>query len=135
MPNKDFTHTLSRQDYEEIVQPVLENFKRFLTKARDQFQGSGIQQIHSIELVSDTSRLESIQKIIKEVFNVSTDLKRTMNAQECIARGATILAAQIGKNLKAQDYVVDDSDTAGKCDREEQSTILPLTNQQILDCI
>ena len=61
-----------------------------------------------IELVGDTSRLTVIENAIKEVFSEHQNLSRTLNSQEYLARGATIIAAQLARNPKAHDYKIFD---------------------------
>ena len=60
-----------------------------------------------IELVGDTNRLPALENKIKEVFpETNGELKRTLNSQEYLARGAAILAAQFAKHPTAHYYRV-----------------------------
>ena len=47
-------------------------------------------RIDAVELVGDVTRTPTIHDIIKTVFDVS-ELKRTLNSQEYIARGVAAL--------------------------------------------
>ena len=68
--------------------------------------------------------------MIKQVFEHNQDLKQTMNTQECIARGATILAARVSRNPKAFNYDV------SKLDEPDQSCqeleLLLVQDQELL---
>jgi heat shock protein 4 len=62
--------------------------------------------IHSIEVVSDGTRIPVVQQVIKEVFETET-LSRTMNSQDCIARGCAIQAAQLKVDFKTSNYILE----------------------------
>lgn len=63
------------------------------------------EQIHSVELVGDATRIPIIQEKIKEVFNVEQP-SRTLNSLECVARGCSLQAAMLSPLFKVADYEV-----------------------------
>lgn len=54
--------------------------------------GYSVKEFHSVEVIGGATRIQSLQGIIKEVFQVE-DVSRTLNASESIARGCAIQAA------------------------------------------
>ena len=67
--------------------------------------------LDSIELISDTSRLQPLQDRIAEKFwnNYSNGLQRTLNSQECLARGAVLRAAKLAKNADFFEYEIEET--------------------------
>ena len=82
--------------------------------------------IHSVELVGDATRIPIIQAIAKQVFN-KPELSRTLNALECLARGASLQAAILSPNFNVAAFQVEDynalpiSITYGFADKPEAS--------------
>ena len=62
------------------------------------------EQIHSVELVGDATRIQIVQQRCKEVFGI--DLSRTLNSLECVARGCSLQAAMLSPLFKVSDYEV-----------------------------
>jgi len=55
------------------------------------------EEIHSVELVGEATRMPIIIKNITEVFG--TEPQRTLNSQDCIARGCALQAAMLSPNF------------------------------------
>jgi len=69
------------------------------------FIGLKKEQIHSVELVGDATRIPLVQEKIKEVFGIEQP-SRTLNSLECVARGASLQAAMLSPLFKVADYEV-----------------------------
>ena len=69
--------------------------------------GLDVERIHFVELVGDCTRTPIVQAIIKQVFEKET-LQRTLNASECIARGASLNSAMMTPNFSVQAFTMDD---------------------------
>jgi heat shock protein 4 len=63
------------------------------------------EQIHSVELVGDATRIPLVQEKIKEVFGIE-QCSRTLNSLECVARGASLQAAMLSPLFKVADFEV-----------------------------
>lgn len=63
------------------------------------------EQIHSVELVGDATRIPLVQEKIKEVFGIEQP-SRTLNSLECVARGCSLQAAMLSPLFKVADYEV-----------------------------
>jgi heat shock protein 4 len=103
MEDCDLNHTLTREQFEQIIAPVAERVKQTLLKIIDKNI-----PLHSVEMVGGATRIPIIQKIIQEVFNIEA-VSKTMNGSEAIARGCAIQAAMLSPLFKVAQYGVDDA--------------------------
>ena len=69
--------------------------------------GLNSDDLHSVELCGDGTRTPCVQDVIKQVFG-KTELSRTLNAVECIARGASLQAAILSPTYHVAGFQVDD---------------------------
>ena len=107
MPGKDFTHELLEDEFEQTIEEEVDRFWKFLFNAKEEFKKLEDFRIDVIELVGDTNRLPVLEEVIKEIFpETNKELKRTLNSQEYLARGAAILAAQFSRHKTAHRYRV-----------------------------
>ena len=63
------------------------------------------EQIHSVEMVGEATRIPIVQERCKEVFGKDT-VSRTLNSLECVSRGCSLQAAMLSPNFKVADYEV-----------------------------
>ena len=66
-----------------------------------------LENIHHIEIVGGCSRIPFIQRTISSVCG-NKELSRTLNADECVARGCALMAAILSPLFKVRDFVVND---------------------------
>lgn len=88
MEDIDFCKVYSREDLEKVTAPFFEKFKNVVKQALQQ-SGITIEKIDNVELVGDSTRMPVIIESLKEVFG-KEELSRTLNSQECIARGCAL---------------------------------------------
>ena len=69
--------------------------------------GLSAEQIHFVELVGDCTRTPIIQAITKQVFE-KTELQRTLNSLECVARGASLNSAMMTPHFNVQKFTMED---------------------------
>jgi heat shock protein 4 len=103
---EDLVHTLKREEFEEIVAPILEQLKS-LCEATLQNSGLNAAEIHSVELLGDATRTPAVQEVVKAAFK-KEELSRTLNALECCARGASLQAAYLSPSFNVSKYVMED---------------------------
>lgn len=60
-----------------------------------------------MEIIGGGTRIPAVQKLIEEVFEVE-QIKRTLNASECIARGCSLMSAMLSPLFKVAEYGVED---------------------------
>lgn len=70
------------------------------------FLGLQKSQIEFVELVGEATRIPKCQQVIKEVFG--TEPQRTLNSQDCIARGCALQAAMISPNFQVADFQIEE---------------------------
>lgn len=58
-------------------------------------------------MVGDCSRTPIVQAVIKQIFE-KEELSRTLNASECIARGAALNSAILTPHFNVQDFTMND---------------------------
>ena len=63
------------------------------------------EQIHSVELVGEASRIPSVIERTKDIFG-DVPICRTLNSTDCIARGACLNSAMLSPMFKVAEYEV-----------------------------
>lgn len=139
MEEKDVRGHIKRDDFEQISIPILERVKRPLDKALAE-AGLTVDNIHTVEVVGSGSRVPAIIKILTEFFG--KEPRRTMNASECVARGAALQCAILSPTFKVRDFQVNESfpfpialswkgsaqDSHGVSDNQQSTIVFPKGN-------
>lgn len=102
MEDCDLNHSLTREQYEQMIVPVVNKLKDVLSKIN-----VSKYSIHSVEIVGGTTRIPIIQKAIQEAYGQT--LLKTLNTTECIARGAAIQAAVVSPLFKVSEYALEEA--------------------------
>jgi molecular chaperone DnaK (HSP70) len=66
--------------------------------------GLSVDDIHMVEVVGSGSRVPAINKILTEFFK--KEPRRTMNASECVAKGAALQCAILSPTFKVREFQV-----------------------------
>lgn len=103
MEEKDVRGHIKRDDFEQLSLPILERVKGPLEKALAE-AGLTVENIHMVEVVGSGSRVPAINKILTEFFK--KEPRRTMNASECVARGAALQCAILSPTFKVREFQV-----------------------------
>lgn len=106
MDEKDVRGFIKRDDFEQLSLPILERVKGPLEKALAE-AGLTVENIHMVEVVGSGSRVPAINKILTEFFK--KEPRRTMNASECVARGAALQCAILSPTFKVREFQVNES--------------------------
>ena len=90
---------------EELCAPLLERVEKTLRSCLEQ---SGLKQedISEIELIGGSTRIPAVKALIEQVFGKSPST--TLNQDECVARGAAIMAAMLSPNFKVREFALTD---------------------------
>ena len=94
MDGEDLTYTLTKEDFEKIINPTAEKFRNLCLKSLKHLTEEAkinLDKVHSIEMVGCAVRTPIIQNIIKEVFG--KEISKTLLPDECLSRGCTLFAA------------------------------------------
>ncbi|CAM8912955.1 unnamed protein product [Rhodiola kirilowii] len=106
MDDKDVRGMITRDEFEAISIPILERVKGPLEKALAQ-AGLTVENIHTVEVVGSGSRVPAVFKIVADFFG--KEPRRTMNASECVAKGAALQCAILSPTFKVRDFQVNES--------------------------
>jgi heat shock protein 4 len=97
MEDIDYCKVYSREDLGSLITSFIDQFKNTIKQAVQQ-SGISLEKIDNVELVGDSTRMPIIIESLKEVFG-KEELSRTLNSQECIARGCALQAAMLSPNF------------------------------------
>jgi heat shock protein len=105
MNDVDVSSQLSRDELEELVQPLL---KRAENPVNDALKMSGlsVEDVDSIELIGGTTRIPCLKNTITEVFG--KPFSTTLNQDESIAKGAAFICAMHSPTLRVKPFKFED---------------------------
>lgn len=106
MEDEDLKDTISRAEFEKRCESMSEKLGECIDAALKQTELT-IEQIQFVEIIGGCSRVPWVQNKIQEKFN-GKDLSRTLNADECVARGCALQAAMLSPLYKVKDFNVND---------------------------
>ncbi|KAK4761095.1 hypothetical protein SAY87_005988 [Trapa incisa] len=106
MDDKDVRSFIKREEFEEISSPILERVKGPLAKALAD-AGLAVENVHMVEVVGGASRIPAVVKIMTEFFG--KELRRTMNATECVAKGCALQCAMLSPTFKVREFQVNEN--------------------------
>jgi molecular chaperone DnaK (HSP70) len=105
MDDEDLHYNLTREEFEKIIEPVLNKIKNLFTSALNNALAEAkfqLPDLHSVEMVGDAVRTPIIQQIVKDVFGL--ELSKTLMPDETLARGATLYAAMNSPYFSMKDF-------------------------------
>jgi len=105
MNDIDANGSLSREDFEGLIAPLLERTVAPLQKALDD-AGLTIADIDAVELVGGSTRIPALKNRISEFFG--KPLSFTTNQDEAVARGATLSCAILSPIFRVRDFSITD---------------------------
>lgn len=91
MEDEDMSVNFKRDEFEELCSPLFKKFDELFNKFADKLSGKGL-KFNNIELVGGSVRIPKLQETIMASFK-ATEVKKTLNFDECISQGATIQSA------------------------------------------
>ncbi|OCH88169.1 heat shock protein [Obba rivulosa] len=106
MNDVDASSRLSRDEYEQLIQGVLDRIPAPLHQALAE-SGLALDQIDAIELVGGGTRIPAVRAKIQSVFPGKT-LSTTLNQDEAAARGATFACAMLSPVFRVREFTLHD---------------------------
>ncbi|XP_045023997.1 97 kDa heat shock protein-like [Daphnia magna] len=102
---RDFSAKMKRSDMEELCAPLFERVEKTLRRCLAE---SGLKQedISEIELIGGSTRIPAVKSLIEQVFGKPPST--TLNQDECVARGAAIMAAMLSPSFKVREFSLTD---------------------------
>ncbi|AFZ79106.1 DnaK family member protein [Theileria equi strain WA] len=104
MEDYDLAGTIKRDEFEKLCES--EFLPRLTTMLNEgiKLSGRSVDSISAVEIAGGITRIPCVQAIISGVFN--KPLSKTLNADECIARGCVLEAAISSKHYMVRQYKV-----------------------------
>ena len=105
--DRDFSARIDRTKFEELSADLFAKIKDMLASVhsraiekydKDFADKFGKFRVDSVEMVGGTSRIPTIKRMIKEIFNVEPST--TLNADEAVARGCALQCAILSPTFK-----------------------------------
>ncbi|EER08020.1 heat shock protein, putative, partial [Perkinsus marinus ATCC 50983] len=105
LEDEDLNVVVTRDKLEELCAPMVDKMQSVMNKALKEANIT-IDDLHSVEIIGGVSRVPFIQRTIVDTLH--KDLSRTLNADECVARGCALQAAMLSPLFKVRDFAVTD---------------------------
>lgn len=99
--NKSLNESVSRQDFEELIQEVIENMKIPINKALEK-GGFQLKDIEALELIGSGWRVPKILNEVTEFFN-PLKVGMHLNSDEAVTMGSLYIAAYNSANFRLKD--------------------------------
>ena len=142
MEEKDMSAVVKRAELEEMCSPLVPRMTAVIEQALLAAGLSAEADIAAVEIVGGCSRIPFVQNAISQAFS-GKELSRTLNADECVARGCALQAAILSPLFKVRDFAVIDytphpisiswiSGTADAAEEEEVDESMPHANEELL---
>lgn len=128
MEDIDAASQLKREDFEQLIAPLLERVHVPLEAALAQ-AGLSKESIHSVEMVGGSSRVPALKDRVSAFFG-GKGLSYTSNQDEAVARGCTLACATLSPVFRVRDFAVHDITsfpikvTWEKADVDEETELL-----------
>lgn len=106
MEDQDFRKNFKRTDLETLMEPFMRDFSLCLKESLAK-SGLSCGHLDYVELVGEATRIPIIQECIKHVFG-KKELSRTLNSQDCIARGCALQAAMLSPNFQVASFEIEE---------------------------
>eukprot|EP00829_Urostomides_striatus_P021897 TRINITY_DN998_c0_g2_i1.p1 TRINITY_DN998_c0_g2~~TRINITY_DN998_c0_g2_i1.p1 ORF type:complete len:383 (+),score=49.85 TRINITY_DN998_c0_g2_i1:52-1200(+) len=87
MDDRDIFYNLTRKEFEQLIEPLIEKITKLCKRVMAESKLKN-EDIHSIELVGEASRIPIVIESVQKCIGAPTS--RTMNSADCIARGCAI---------------------------------------------
>lgn len=105
MNDVDASSSMTREQFEELIAPLLERTVAPLEKALAE-AGIKKEDIDGIELIGGSTRIPALKNRIQQYFD--RPLSFTTNQDEAVARGATLACAILSPVFRVRDFSVTD---------------------------
>ncbi|KAJ1969704.1 adenyl-nucleotide exchange factor sse1 [Dimargaris xerosporica] len=108
MEDVDASAMMKREEFEELVQPLLDRMRHPLQQALEN-SGLSIQDIDVVEVVGGSTRVPAVKQALTEFFQ--TELSYTLNQDEAVARGCALQCAILSPVFKVREFQVRDTNS------------------------
>jgi heat shock 70kDa protein 4 len=109
MDDVDVSSKMNRDEFEELAKPLIARLDAVCARA---IVGAGLAEgetLLSVEIVGAGTRVPSVKAAVTAAFEpLRAPLMTTLNMDECVARGAALMAAMLSPAFKVRDYSIND---------------------------
>ena len=106
MDDIDVKGMMDRDEMLKVAEPFLAKLDGIMADCLAQ-GGFSHEDIHSVEVYGGTCRIPAVQERIAKFFQKETVMK-TMNMDECVAKGCALQCAMLSPAFKVRDFSVND---------------------------
>ncbi|KAJ1909176.1 adenyl-nucleotide exchange factor sse1 [Tieghemiomyces parasiticus] len=108
MDDMDVSALMDREEFETLVNPLLERMVLPLQQALDN-SGLQIQDIDFVEVVGGSTRIPAVKQRLTDFFQ--RELSFTLNQDEAVARGCALQCAMLSPAFKVREFQVRDTNS------------------------
>ncbi|CAF3598561.1 unnamed protein product [Rotaria sp. Silwood1] len=101
----DVNGKMSRTDFEELAKPLLDRLRITLENLLKEAKVTP-EDLESVEIVGGSTRIPAVKQVVQDVFRKSP--MTTMNADESVARGCTLMCAILSPTFKVKEFKIED---------------------------
>ena len=101
----DVQGSIARARLEELAEALLVRVRSTCQRA---LKASGLEEgsLHAVEMIGGCSRTPAYEGAVRTALGV--EISRTINSEECVARGAALYAAMHSKGVRTKPFEVDE---------------------------
>ncbi|CAF0898415.1 unnamed protein product [Didymodactylos carnosus] len=103
--DKDVNGKIQRSEFEELAKPLLDRLKNVLENLLNEAKVTA-EDIESVEIVGGSTRIPVVKQIVSDIFKKNP--MTTMNADESVARGCTLMCAILSPTFKVKEFKIED---------------------------
>lgn len=112
MDDIDVKGHITRDELETLGAPLFEKIEKVCESALNDAKLAEGESLFAVELVGGSTRVPAFKNVINKIFSrINTPIRTTLNADECIARGCSLMSAMLSPTFKVRDYAVTDTAT------------------------
>lgn len=105
MDDKDVSSKMSRDEFEQITEPLLQRIDATLAGVLTNAKLKP-NDIHSVEVLGGASRIPAFKRLVTQVF--SKEPSTTLNSDEAVARGCALQCAILSPTFRVRDFSISD---------------------------
>jgi heat shock 70kDa protein 4 len=109
MDDVDVSGRMERDEFEELAKPLVARLNAVCARAIADAGLAEGEKLLSVEIVGAGTRVPAVKSAVAAAFEpLGATLMTTLNMDECVARGAALMAAMLSPAFKVRDYAIND---------------------------
>ncbi|CAF1348662.1 unnamed protein product [Didymodactylos carnosus] len=103
--DKDVNGKIQRSEFEELSKSLFDRLRNVLESLLKEAKVTA-EDIESVEIVGGSTRIPAVKQIVSDIFKKIP--MTTMNADESVARGCTLMCAMLSPTFKVKEFKIED---------------------------